>query len=61
MTRARRCGLVAAQAGCAALAASTAFCEVGGGAEADLGLDLALVGVEHVALPLARSESWNRR
>ena len=30
--------------------------EVGGGAEADLGLDLALVGVEHVALPLARSE-----
>src|SRR4051795_278876 len=26
ITRARRCGLVAAQAGCAALAASTAFC-----------------------------------
>ena len=27
--------------------------EVGGRAEADMGLDLALVGVEHVALPLA--------
>ena len=35
--------------------------EVGRGAEADMGLDLALVGVEHVALPLARSEAWNRR
>ena len=31
--------------------------EVGGGAEADVGLDLALVGVEHIALPLARSEA----
>ena len=31
--------------------------EVGRGAEADMGLDLALVGVEHVALALARSEA----
>jgi fumarylacetoacetate (FAA) hydrolase len=38
------------------LAASTPS-EVGGGAEADLGLDLALVGVEHVALALAGSEA----
>ena len=37
------------------------FLEVGGGAEADMGLDLALVGVEHVALPLAAEQSWNRR
>ena len=31
--------------------------EVGGAPEADLRLDLALVGVEHVPLPFARSES----
>jgi hypothetical protein len=31
--------------------------EVGGGAEADVGLNLALVGVEDVALPFARSEA----
>ena len=30
--------------------------EVGRGAEADIGLDLALVGIEHISLPLARSE-----
>jgi hypothetical protein len=32
------------------------FLEVRGGAEADVGLDLALVGIEHIALPLARGE-----
>ena len=57
ITRARRCGLVAAQAGCAALRGVDRLLEVGGGAEADIGLDLALVGVEHIALPLARSEA----
>ena len=31
--------------------------EVGGGAEADPRLDAAIVGVEHVALPLARRDS----
>ena len=61
ITRARRCGLVAAQAGCAALRGVDRFLEVGGGAEADMGLDLALVGVEHVALPLAARRSWSRR
>ena len=30
--------------------------QIGGGAEADMSLDLALIGVEHIALPLARSE-----
>ncbi len=57
MTRARRCGLVAAQAGCAAIGGVDRLLEIGGGAEADLGLDLALVGVEHVALALAGSEA----
>ncbi len=33
------------------------FLQVGRGAEADIGLDLALVGVEHVALSLARGEA----
>ena len=31
--------------------------EVGRGAEADMGLNLPLVGVEHIALPFARSEA----
>ena len=48
-------------AGCAALAASIALLEVGGGAEADPGLDLALVGVEHVARALVRKHSSRRR
>ena len=61
MTRARFCGLVAAQAGLRGLGGVDRLLEVGGAAEADLRLDLALVGVEHVPLPLARSESWNRR
>ncbi len=33
------------------------FLEVGGRAEADMGLDLALVGVEHLALPLAAGKA----
>ena len=33
------------------------FLEVGRGAEADVGLDLALVGVEHVTLPFSASEA----
>ena len=57
MTRARRCGLVAAQPGWRGIGGVDRLLEVGGGAEADLGLDLALVGVEHVALALARSEA----
>ena len=49
MTRARRCGLVAAQAGLRGAGGVHRPLEVGGGAERDLRLDLALVGVEDVA------------
>ena len=34
--------------------------EIGRGAEAHLGLDLAVVGIEHVALPLAGRIAWRR-
>ena len=61
MTRARRCGLVAAQAGWAALRGIHRALEVGGGAEPDLRLDLALVGVEDVAAAVASKNSSRRR
>ena len=61
MTRARRCGLVAAQAGWAARGGVHRPLEIGGGAEPDVGLDGALVGVEHVAFARRRTRSWSRR
>ena len=51
ITRARRCGLVAAQAGCAACGIGDGLLDLGLAGERDLGLDLAGVGVEHVAGP----------
>ena len=48
MTRARRCGLVAAQAGCAALAFSTAWRSSALEASATLADDLAGHGLEDV-------------
>ncbi len=49
ITRARRCGLVAAQAGCARSAASTALPTSGVGRQPDPRLHLAGAGVEDVA------------
>ena len=49
ITRARRCGLVAAQAGCAAAALAMACLDLGLAGERDLGLHLAGIGIEHVA------------
>ena len=61
ITRARRCGLVAAQAGLGGLGGIDGLLQVGRGAEADMGLDLALVGVEHLALAARPKRRWNRR
>ncbi len=62
ITRARRCGLVAAQAGEGGIArCGDRPVEVGRGAEADPGLDAAVVGVEDVAVPLAGRMGARRR
>ena len=50
MTRARRCGLVVAQAVCAA-AATTMACSTSACRQCHLGLDLAGVGIEDIAEP----------
>ena len=51
MTRARRCGLVAAQAGCAAAAIDDRVLDLGVLGQRDLGLHLAGIGIEHIAEP----------
>ena len=55
ITRARRCGLVAAQAGCAASAFAIACSTSDLAGKGHLGLHLAGVGVEHVAGPPGRA------
>ena len=55
ITRARRCGLVAAQAGEGGLGVGDRLLDLGLAGEGDLGLHLAGVGVEHVAVPAGRA------